>query len=262
MQKDRQPDWQDTNLALFGSDVEYKIKEAASKTEPQWTNAGTEIGLLIWRIEQFVVKSWPKGKYGEFHTGDSYIILHTYQPNPSSPALAWDVSFWIGMESTQDEYGTAAYKTVELDDFLGRKATQHREVQGAESKRFLRYFPRGIKYLKGGVASGFKHVEAEVREPVLLRLKGRGNHVTLTQVETRRADMNSGDVFILDCEEGLFQWNGAESNGYEKAKAAEVCAAMREQRGNVQFVCTRRARRAHSTRASRHLRSISPWTKA
>ena len=236
MQKDRQPDWQDTNLALFGSDVEYKIKEAASKTEPQWTNAGTEIGLLIWRIEQFVVKSWPKGKYGEFHTGDSYIILHTYQPNPSSPALAWDVSFWIGMESTQDEYGTAAYKTVELDDFLGRKATQHREVQGAESKRFLRYFPRGIKYLKGGVASGFKHVEAEVREPVLLRLKGRGNHVTLTQVETRRDAMNSGDVFILDCEEGSTNGTAPRATATRRPRPRRSVRRC-ESSGNIQFVC-------------------------
>ena len=49
-----------------------------------------------------------------------------------------------------------------------------------ESKKFLKYFPKGVKYLKGGVASGFKHVEAEDRPPVLLRLKGRGNNVSLT----------------------------------------------------------------------------------
>jgi gelsolin len=130
MQKDRPPDWRDTNLALFGSEVEYKIKEAAAQAEPQWTGAGTQKGTVVWRIEQFKVVPWPANKYGEFHVGDSYIVLHTYAPNPDNPnALAWDIHFWIGNVSTQDEYGTAAYKTVELDDHLKRKARQHREVQ-------------------------------------------------------------------------------------------------------------------------------------
>ena len=232
-----QPSWQDTNLALFGSDIEYKIKEAAAKGEPQWTGAGTAKGLLVWRIEQFKVVAWPKSRYGEFHVGDSFIVLNTYQPSPSSPALAWNIHFWIGSESTQDEYGTAAYKTVELDNFLGRKAVQYREVQDHESRRFQKLFPGGMKFLAGGVASGFRHVEAKDREAVLLRVKGRGNNVTLTQVEARRSAMNSGDVFILDCNEGIYQWNGAEANGYERSRAAEVCAAMREQRGNAQFIC-------------------------
>ena len=41
---------------------------------------------------------------------------------------------------TQDEYGSAAYKTVELDTFLDDGAVQHREVQGHESELFGSYF--------------------------------------------------------------------------------------------------------------------------
>ena len=41
----------------------------------------------------------------------------------------YDVHFWIGKNSTQDEYGTAAYKTVELDTFHHDKPIQHREVR-------------------------------------------------------------------------------------------------------------------------------------
>jgi len=47
--------------------------------------------------------------------------------------------------------------------------------------------------------------------------------------------MNSGDVFILDCEEGVYQWNGSGSNVAEKSKAAEFCQHLRGERGNVAF---------------------------
>lgn len=51
---------------------------------------------------------------GMFYSGDSYIVLNTYKKK-GGDALQWDVHFWLGKYTTQDEAGTAAYKTVELD---------------------------------------------------------------------------------------------------------------------------------------------------
>ena len=235
----KQPDWQDTNMALFGSDIEKKCKAAAADGEPQWTHAGTKVGMEIWRIEQFKVKDWPASKYGQFHTGDSYIILHTYVKDPTvnPDKLAWDVHFWIGAGSTQDEYGTAAYKTVELDDKLGGSAVQHREVEGDESDLFCGYFPTGLRYLKGGVKSGFTHVETkgEEREPVLLQVKGSPPDFVLRQVRLKRTYMNSGDVFLMDLHDALYIWNGASASPHEKSKAREVAKLLQQDYAAVKY---------------------------
>jgi gelsolin len=125
---------------------------------------------------------------------------------------------FLGDESTQDEYGTAAYKMVELDDKLHGAAVQHREVQGKESDKFAKYFNYKITYLKGGVESGFTHVEPTKEEPHLYRLKGvNKTQMTLTQLPVRRDQMNAGDVFVLVAgEDHVWLWIGAESNNHEK----------------------------------------------
>ncbi len=131
----------------------------------------------------------------------------------------------LRLPTTQDEAGTAVYKTIELDTYLKDVPVQHREVQGHESPLFLSYFPNGVRILEGGVASGFQHVsptEYKVRpsarclssvylffiffnkgltffttnQPRLLQLKGRRT-VRAQQVPLSRDSLNSGDVFIL-----------------------------------------------------------------
>lgn len=60
-----------------------------------------------------------------------------------------------GQHSSQDEKGTAALKTVELDDELGGVAVQVRVVQGKEPAHFLTIFSGKMIILRGGKASSF-----------------------------------------------------------------------------------------------------------
>lgn len=228
MQKQKQYNIADSNIANLGSDLEKKVREAAAQTEPAWANAGKKVGLQIWRIEKFQVKSWPTDQYGSFYDGDSYIVLNTYK-KVGGDALQWDVHFWLGTHTTQDEAGTAAYKTVELDDLLGGAPIQHREVQGHESDLFLSYFKNQIKLMSGGVESGFKHVKPEEYQPRLLHLKGR-KKIRVTQVDLNRGSLNSGDVFVLDGGLKIWQWNGRKSGPQEKQKGAQLGQAIAGER--------------------------------
>jgi len=205
------------------------VKLAASEHEDAWKNAGKAVGIQIWRIEKFKVHAVDPNTYGTFYSGDSYIVLWTYKPKPDSPALAWDVHFWLGKHTSQDEAGTAAYKTVELDDTLHGAAVQWREVQAHESSRFMTYFPKGVKLLKGGVESGFHHVKPEEYRPRLLQFKGK-RHVRVHEVEFNANALNSGDVFLLDLGRRLIQWNGSQSSPMEKNKAAEIVEAIESER--------------------------------
>jgi len=219
---------EDSNIAGLGSELDHQIRQAAAATEPAWTKAGSEVGLQIWRIEKFNVKSWPKEQYGHFYSGDSYIVLRTYKKK-GSDALLWDVHFWLGAHTTQDEAGTAAYKTVELDDLLRGAPIQLREVQGYESPLFLGYFPQGIRLYDGGIESGFRHVEAVKYQPRLLHIKGKRT-VRVTQVILSGNSLNSGDVFLLDKGLIIYQWNGKSSAGQERMKGAQIARAISDER--------------------------------
>jgi len=185
-------------------------------------------GLEIWRIEKFHVVPWPKKNYGEFYDGDSYIVLKTYK-KPVTEEIAWDVFFWLGENTTQDEAGTAAYKTVELDDKLGGAPVQHREVQDHESDSFLKSFAKPIHILNGGIETGFNHVEPEKFVPRLLQIKGR-RKVRVRQVEKTHASLNSGDVYILDLGQHIYQFNGKQSSPGEKMKGAQLTRALDDDR--------------------------------
>jgi len=224
--KAKKYDWKDSNMALFGSDTEKQVKKESAESEPAWQGAGQEVGLKIWRIVKFEVTEWPEEDYGKFYGGDSYIVLNTYKKDEDAERLDYDLHFWIGNASTQDEYCTVAYKTVELDTFLDDAAIQHREVHGQESEKFRSLFPGGIEVMEGGAESGFRHVEPEEYKPRLLLFSGKGTNISVKEVPLSQSRLTPNDVFILDMGLQIIQWNGSESSPFERNKAATYCQKL------------------------------------
>jgi gelsolin len=218
---------EDTNMAGHGGAEHRDMKKKAAEGEAAWVGCGADKGVEIWRIEKFKVKHWPKDRYGEFFGGDSYIILHTKIDDEGKKS--YDVYFWLGGETTQDEAGTAAYKTVELDDLLGDEPVQHREVQGNESKGFLDLFPK-MTVLAGGVETGFTHVTAKEYTPRLMHVTGFGKKIQVYEKPIAHDSLNDSDVFVLDAGLKLFQFNGSKSSAWEKRKGGAIMDGLKAKR--------------------------------
>ncbi|KAG6840542.1 hypothetical protein C0991_005902 [Blastosporella zonata] len=190
-------DIQDTNIALLGSDA--CIPHILTEVD----------------VEAIVRRS-----------------MQTYKKTPESKAFSYDLHFWLGRETTQDEAGTAAYKTVELDDHLYGIPVQYREAQGSESPRFLSYFPTFLS-LKGGVSTGFHHVSAPPPLNVhkLYRVSSSASGLVVREVAPDASSLVRADVYLLDLGNKVWQFNSAGSVGREKFRAAEFARGIAEGEG-------------------------------
>lgn len=230
LRKAKKYDWKDSNMALFGSDTEKQVKKESANHELAWRNAGQTPGVQVWRINKFKVTTWPKEDYGSFFSGDSYIVLNTYKQQ-GGDKLLYDVHFWIGKYSTQDEYGTAAYKTVELDTYLDGVPVQHREVQNVESDLFKSYF-KAITLMEGGAESGFRSARQEkpIKRLFHFHRDNKGSGVVVKEIVAKRSNLLSSDVFILDLGQDIYIWNGKECNKDEKFKALMYAQELKGKR--------------------------------
>ncbi|XP_061419369.1 advillin-like [Lethenteron reissneri] len=182
-------------------------------------------GLQVLRIEAMQMVAVPEKNIGSFYEGDCYIVISIRKV---SSQLVVDIHFWLGSQSSVDEQGAAALYTTQLDEWLGGAPKQHREPQGHESDTFKGHFKSGLVYMKGGVASGFNHVDSNsYNTRRLLQIKGRKS-VMATEVALTWDSMNKGDVFLLDLGKVIVQWNGPDSNKNERMKGLQMSMDIRD----------------------------------
>ncbi|VVC37887.1 Hypothetical protein CINCED_3A017595 [Cinara cedri] len=200
----------------------------SSVMHPAFESAGKTAGIKIWRIEDFEPVPYPVKDYGKFYTGDSYIVLNSIA-DKNNKITKSDIYYWSGSTSSQDEVGAAAILSIQLDDALGGDPVQHKETQDHESQAFLSLFKPSIRYLPGGVASGFHHAEINAEgSKKLYQIKGKRN-IRVRQVEPKVTSMNQGDCFILDSGKEIYVYVGPQSKGTERLKAINVANQVRDQ---------------------------------
>jgi Gelsolin repeat len=171
--------------------------------ETQLVDDGTGTQEL-WRVRKFGLEEVDKKFEGIFFSGDCYLLKYTYLAGSKEQHILyyWLVSYkkkstphtgyWLfpfkGLESSQDEQGTAALKAVEKDQELGGAAVQVRVTQGKEPPHFLSLFAGRFIVISGGYASSFDEGEGKTRdwtipEEYMLQVYGNSNiNTRATQV--------------------------------------------------------------------------------
>jgi len=85
-----------------------------------FAGAGQKAGIEVWRIEALKpVRQGKEAHDGKLCTGDSYIVLHSIPLK--SGGFDYNLHFWLGEESSQDEKGTAVRAQRELKLSPGRR---------------------------------------------------------------------------------------------------------------------------------------------
>ena len=98
-----------------------------------------------------------------------------------------------------------------------------------ESRLFKSYFP-SITLLNGGADTGFKRVTKQEIKPTLLHFHGDKNKVHVQEMPLNLKNLDSSDVFILETNDMIYQWNGKTCNKDEKFYAVRFCQQLREKR--------------------------------
>lgn len=119
---------------IFDASSLHENRSVAAKTQMVDDGSGRK---SVWRVENFNLVPVDQKYHGTFFDGDCYVVLYSYRHNSTEKHIIY---YWIGRKSTADEHGTAALKTIEMDNKLGGAAVQVRVVQGKEPPHFMAIF--------------------------------------------------------------------------------------------------------------------------
>ena len=191
------------NPQKFDPSLLHQNHAMASETQMVDDGKGQKI---VYRVKSFDIIEVPEEEHGKFYNGDCFIIIYKYG------AGSVIIYYWIGLQSSVDERGTAAINTVDIDNnqFSG-KAVQVRVVEGKEPPHFMAIFGGEMIIYRGGFDSGFNNSTSQhsSNHTILLQVRGTSPYNTkAVEVECRASSLNSNDVFVLLTTDKVYVWAG------------------------------------------------------
>ncbi|XP_057311886.1 protein flightless-1 homolog [Hydractinia symbiolongicarpus] len=197
-------------------------------------DVGTDEGLTVWVIENFLPTPMEEGLFGKFYDGDCYIILKTEYDETDQ--LFHKIYYWIGQHCTLDKKACAAIHAVNLRNLLGAEGRTMREEQSDESDEFLELFDTGVSYIEGGNSSGFYSVEETVYTTRLYRLYG-GHGIKVEPVELTWESLDPNYVFVCDAGLKVYVWSGSKAKLMFRTKgrlfADKIMKMERKNKGEI-----------------------------
>lgn len=109
--------------------IEYKeivVKELFERKKPVISEELPDDGKgkkTVWIVYSTGKVEYPSDMYGQFFSGNSFIILYTYR-KPMSANDSHIIYYWQGRNAKLKEKGTAAVLTVNLDKDLEAQAEE------------------------------------------------------------------------------------------------------------------------------------------
>jgi len=180
----------------------------------------------VFRVEMFDLISVNEDQHGVFFSGDCYVILYAYSDGSKDHYLIY---YWMGANSSQDEQGAAALRTIELDDRLGGLPVQVRVVEGKEPAHFLAMFGGKMTIFQGGIRSAFDRddvTSSGIPSSYLLQVKGTSQlSCKAMEEEFSASSLNTNDCFILVTPREVFVWAGKGSTGDERDVAKSIASS-------------------------------------
>ena len=200
-------------------DPEREAKRMLAAEVPKWMQTrdvdDCSGDITIWMVSGSEKKEVPPKRYGQFYSGNCYVVRYTYGIESDRSYILY---FWQGVDSSKADRGTAAALALEMSKKL-RGSTQTRVEQLSEPPHFRKLF-------KGRLVSLLGRESDTSRDKQLFHVRGTDEGTTTTvetPLEVER--FNTNDNFVVVDGKNVTIWKGTASNDF-CFNAARHCAGV------------------------------------